>query len=77
MDLPRDSSDIQIALVCQACNGNGGIGHRKPLRSQGRTIDASFDECATCNGTGWTHKHPTELTAMELARLVQRLPSFP
>lgn len=72
MDLPRDSSDIQIALACQVCNGNGGIGPRTRVADAAGT--AGFQACSTCNGTGWQLKKPADLTAPQLARLVQRLP---
>ena len=70
MDLPRDSSDIQIAFSCQICNGNGGMGSR--TRDGGNP----HQPCTACSGTGWTLKRPADLTAMELGRLVQRLPQI-
>lgn len=70
MDLPRDSSDIQIAFACQTCNGNDGFGSRSGDGGN------PHNSCTTCNGTGWTLKRPAELTAMQLARLVQRLPKL-
>ena len=71
MDLPRDSSDLQLALACHACTGNGGHGLRGSCNG-GNT----FQPCTTCNGTGWTLIRPADLTAMQLARLVQRLPQL-
>ena len=74
MELPRDSSDIQIVLACLTCNGNGGMGIRGDRPdSKGSN---PFSSCSTCNGTGWTLKRPKDITAMELARLVQRLPQL-
>lgn len=74
MDLPRDSSDIQIALSCPACNGNGGFGVRKEGRTSSSFGKCPFDPCSTCSGTGWTLKRPADLSSMELGRLSQRLP---
>ncbi len=76
MDLPRDSSDLQIALACQVCNGNGGIGTRRAVTGFSQGGSAGFEPCDSCAGTGWQIKKPAELTAMQLARLVQRLPQL-
>lgn len=72
MDLPRDSSDIQIAIACPICNGNGGIGPRTRLRNPDGT-STNFSPCDSCNGSGWQLKRPSELTAMQLARIVPKL----
>ena len=74
MDLPRDSSDIQIALACQACNGNGGFGIRNEGRTAASQGKSPFTGCTTCNGSGWTLKRPADLNPKELARLHFKLP---
>jgi hypothetical protein len=74
MDLPRDSSDIQIALACQACNGNGGFGIRNEGRTAASQGKSPHQPCTSCSGSGWTLKRPADLTPAELARLLQRLP---
>jgi len=76
MDLPRDSSDIQIAIACQVCNGNGGFGIRNEGRAAASLGKSPFTACSTCSGTGWILKRPADITATELTRLIHRLPQL-
>lgn len=72
MDLPRDSSEIKIALACPVCSGNGGIGTRRQATGFSGS-SGSFDACTTCSGTGWIHKPADKLTASERQKLLSRL----
>jgi hypothetical protein len=79
MDLPLSNTDIRIATACRVCSGNGGFGMRRAdTGSGGRpAASANFQDCTTCNGTGWTLKRPGELTPEELRKLLTKLPSLP
>jgi hypothetical protein len=79
MDLPRSSTDIAIAFPCQPCNGNGGFGMRKADSGSGGrpAASANFQPCTTCNGTGWKHLRPSELTPDQLRKLQRKLPTYP
>ncbi|RYD39332.1 MAG: hypothetical protein EOP85_16130, partial [Verrucomicrobiaceae bacterium] len=72
MDLPRDSSEIKIALSCHACSGNGGIGTRRAVTGFASS-GGGFTACTTCHGTGWIHKTPDKLSDTERARILGKL----